>query len=224
MTYVSPVQCLCDQCVGAFENANPALAPILRQAVIEGRVNPEIGLDCIPGPLKTPYASGNPATISLHIVHLEMLWAFTYGMFVSYEHEMREAMIRKGLLPAESAYSNTVLRRAGNLLKWSKGLHAIHSSWPTDAPAPTCYLPEEKALTEKINTIFLAAVAVMLHHELCHAAQGHMVAGRTAQEVLDQEKEADDFAHHQFLNGFSEEYIRRVLGGPCWSRGFHAST
>lgn len=54
MPYVSPVQCLCNQCVGVFENANPATAPMLRQAVADGRVNPEIELFCVPAFQKRP--------------------------------------------------------------------------------------------------------------------------------------------------------------------------
>lgn len=214
MPYVSPVQCLCNQCVGVFENANPATAPMLRQAVADGRVNPEIELLCVPGVPKTPYVSGDPPTISLHVVHLEMVWAFTYGMFVSFEHEMREAMLRKGMHPPEPPYSDEVRRRAGNLLKWSKELHRAYTSWPADAPKPESHLSEEKDLVGKVNTIFLTAVALMLHHEFCHAAHGHMASGRTPQEILEQEKEADDFAHHQFINGFSDEHKRRILG---WS-------
>jgi hypothetical protein len=143
-----------------------------------------------------------------------MVWAFTYGMFIAYEHEMREQMVRRGMHPPEPPYSDEIRRRAGNLLQWSKELHRTYTNWPADAPRPECHLPEEKELAGKVNTIFLTAIALMLHHEFCHAAHGHLVKDRSPEEILAQEKEADDFAHHQFVNGFSDEHKRRILG---WS-------
>lgn len=214
MSANSPVRSLCAQILGTFENASPATAAMLRQAVAEGGIDSGIELDCAAGVPKTPYVSGNPPTITLHITHLEMLWAFTYGMFVLYEHEMREAMLQQGLPVSDMADSEDVRRRAGELLRWSKGLRHDFTDWPSDAPSPVSYLPEEKSLTEKVNTLFLTAAALMLHHEFCHAIQRHMAPHRTPGEILEQEKEADDFAYHQFLDAASTELDKRKLG---WS-------
>jgi len=214
MSDASPVQCLCGQILHVFENANATSAPMLRKAVAEGSINAAIELNCVAGIPKTPFVDGIPPTIWLHITHLEMLWAFTYGMFVSYEHEMRETMVRMDILPTVPAYSETIRRRAANLLLWSKGLRQAYTEWPSDAPSPKSYLPEEKTLAGKVNTIFLAAVALMLHHEFCHAVQRHMAPDRAPEEILEQEKEADDFAHHQFIDGSSAEHDKRI---QAWS-------
>lgn len=210
----SPMHSLCSQILGTFENANPAASVMLRRAVADGSIDPGIELDCAAGMPRTPCVSGNPPTITLHITHLEMLWAFIYGMFVLYEHEMREAMLQQGLPVSDPAYSEDVRRRAGVLLLWSKGLRHEYAEWPADAPTPVSYLPEEKTLTEKVNGLFLTAAALMLHHEFCHATQRHMAPNRTPSEILEQEKEADDFAHHQFLDAASTELDKRKLG---WS-------
>jgi len=210
----SPVRSLIGQILSTFENANPATASMLRQAVAAGSINPELELDCVAGAPRTPYISGNPPTITLHITHLEMLWAFIYGMFVLYEHEMREAMLHQRLPVSDPAYSEAVRLRAGNLLVWSKSLRNDYTQWPTDAPSPMVYLPEEKQLSEKVNNLFLSTAALMLHHEYCHATQRHMAPNRTSEEILEQEKEADDFAHHQFLDAASTELDKRKLG---WS-------
>lgn len=214
MGFSSPVRPLCDQCLGVFETANPSSTPMLRRAVAEGHVNPQIDLNCVAGVPRAPYVAGTPATISLHITHLEMLWAFTYGLFVSFEHEMREAMLHKGMDVAVPAYSEVIRRRAANLLGWSKRLHVGYSAWPIDTPSPISHLPEESELVGKVNTLFLKAVALMLHHEFCHAAHGHMAKGLTPEEILEQEKEADDFAYHQFISNFSSEREKRIL---AWS-------
>jgi hypothetical protein len=214
---VSPIRVLTGQILQAFENANPATAPLLRKAVATGRIDAAIDLDLVADIPRGSFAEvidGSPTTIHLHIIYLEMLWAFTYGMFVSYEHEMRETMLHMRLPVSAPGYSETVRRRAGNLLCWSKKLRHAYSKWPADAPSPISYRDEEKELSGKVNTIFLAAVALILHHEFCHASQGHTTPGWTREQILELEKEADDFAHHQFLDGLSAEHDKRIRG---WS-------
>jgi hypothetical protein len=164
---------------------------------------------------KTPVIhSGPPPTISLHVTHLEMLWAFIYGLFVAYEHHMREHMVRQGLRISDSPYSDEVRRRAHKLLEWSKNLRHGYTEWPAGTPSPQRYLWEEKQLTEKVNNLFLTAGALMLHHELAHAIQGHIAPGATDAEALEQEKDADDVAHHQFLDAASTEVDKRIR---AWS-------
>ena len=214
---VSPIRVLTGQILQAFENANPATAHLLRQAVATGRIDAAINLDLVASIPRGPFAEvveSSSTTIHLHITYLEMLWAFTYGMFVSYEHEMRETMLKMGRPVFAPAYSETVRRRAENLLCWSKDLRNAYAKWPANAPSPVSYRREEKELTGKVNTIFLAAVALILHHEFCHASQGHMTSGWTREQALELEKEADDFAHHQFLDGLSAEHDKRIRG---WS-------
>lgn len=200
----------------AFAHANPVVPELLRQAIADGRLNPEIALDSHARPPRTPECSGVPAQITLYLSHLEFLWAYTYSAFVAYEAWMRASMVEAQMEAPPPEFSPEVQHRARCLGQWARSLVDEYTVWPADLPSPRDQPTAlEREISKKVNTIFLGTVSLLLHHEFAHGVLGHLAAGASRHEdVLEMEKEADVAAYDSVVGSTSDEQHRR-LGG--WS-------
>lgn len=213
----SPINSLCGQISHAFENPNGSALPRLKEVVSAGLLDP--GIDLVQdGAMRMPCVSrasaSEPATIALHVHYLQTLWAFIYAFFVIYEEGVQRPLMNKAF-DGSIDYRPPLLLRAGQLLAW---IATDDSAWPDNLPSPTySEAGVEKEFADKANTIFIYAVAFLLHHEFAHVALGHLGVVNAMQNDADKkqlEQEADEFAFSALILQSDDEAHRRSKG---WS-------
>nr|WP_241093464.1 phage exclusion protein Lit family protein [Xanthomonas sp.] len=161
---------------------------------------------------------GEPAFIQLHLPHLELLWAFTYGWLVQHE-EVQRRMIDKsfdGVLEFNTAF----LQRSQHLLNWASSLRGGYTRWPDGLPSPvTSTSDAEKNMCDKVNGIFQYAVAFLMYHEFAHARQGHIgvvaphdMTAEALATSIEMEREADDFAYRVMVALHEDDSVKRLKG------------
>lgn len=196
----SPVLALEHNVTWAFENATPYSGESLSEAVRNGQVSAEIGLNCnqSDAPPKGPilHRPNSKAVPEMHLSlkHLELLWSFIYSWMVIYESGIQKPML-KGSWNGSLDITNPVIQRALQLRDWSASLRTSPSKWPVDLPSPLHYPSEqEQWYGEKANLVFQQAAAFLLGHEYAHALGKHLEAitpDVSDYEAVLAEKEAD---------------------------------
>ncbi len=213
----SPINSLCGQISHAFENPNGNALPRLKEVVSAGLLDP--GIDLVQeGAMHTPYirraSASAPATIALHVHYLQTLWAFIYAFFVIYEEGVQRPLMNKAF-DGTIDYRPPLLLRAGQLLAW---IATDDSAWPDNLPSPTySEAGVEWEFALKANSIFVHAVAFLLHHEFAHVALGHLDQVNAIQNDVDKkllEQDADEFAFSALICQSDDEAHRRSKG---WS-------
>lgn len=196
----SPVLALEHNVTWAFENATPYSGASLSEAVNNGRVSAEIGLNCDltaappTGPfLYRPTAKAVPE-MHLSLKHLELLWSFIYSWMVIYERGIQMPMLA-GIWNGSVDTSDPIIQRALQLREWSASLRTLASHWPAHLPSPIHYpSDQEQWYGEKANLVFQQAAAFLLGHEYAHALGKHIEAitpDVSDVEAVLAEKEAD---------------------------------
>ena len=161
------------------------------------------------GPFVQARDDGIPE-VHIHVVFLELLWAFIYSWMVLYEEGVQRPQLPGTELPTGPAPSD-LLERADALKNWSQSLARGYSPWPSHLPSPKDYANSaEKYFGEKANYVFQHATAFLLSHERAHAVFEHLplVKDQPSNNVLklQLEKEADVFAFDDLvLPGLSDD-------------------
>lgn len=218
----SPILALEGNIIHAFENPNGSAVDQLRIAVDEGLVSHELDLlmDLVPprGP-RVIRPEQQPASIALHLPHLELLWAFTYGWAVLYEEAVQRPWIN-GTYDGRILLTTDLTRRAAALLEWASGLRQAYTPWPAGLPSPEhSDSAQERDYVLKVNGIFQYATAFLLYHEFGHVRQRHFDAvdpqdggAEALTTAVQLEREADDFAYRLLVAHDDPEPIRRLKG------------
>lgn len=218
----SPISALADHIIHAFENPNGSAVELLREAVSEGIFNPELDLATDSGPPRGPRAircAQQPAYIAIHVPHLELLWAFTYGWVVLYEEAVQRPLI-EGNFDGRIMLATGLTARAAELLQWASELRISYTRWPVGLPSPMhAASPQEQEYASKVSKIFRYATAFMLYHEFGHIRQGHICAvepGNTdpgaRATAIQLEREADDYAFGALVAYHDSEDDRMLKG------------
>lgn len=207
----SPVLGLRHNVVARFEAA--LSIETLQRDVAEEIVSPAIDIGMAAAPPQTPCVDGRPAQIFVGLSYLEGLWAAAYGLFVRQEHQMRLATREwEGREPDGIEFSPAMVARAEELLEWARSISKEYTDWPKDLPSPRHHpTTMEGDIARKINSIFVDAVAFLLHHELVHAQYGHVALG-TNEERLQREKEADIAAFSRFFDHTTSLHEFKLIG------------
>nr|WP_312383302.1 phage exclusion protein Lit family protein [Stenotrophomonas geniculata] len=218
----SPILALEGNIVQAFENPNGSAVEQLRVAVEEGLVSHQLDLMMDFAPPRGPCivrSQQRPASIVVHVTHLELLWAFTYGWVVLYEEAVQRAMI-DGVFDGRILLEADLTSRAAALLEWASGLRNAYTPWPRGLPSPThADSEQERSYALKINGIFQYATAFLLYHEFGHVQLGHLdaidlydEAPETLVTAVQLEREADDFAYRALVAHDDSDPVRRLKG------------
>ncbi len=216
----SPVECLQYNIIDAFENPNGSAVDELRATVSRGLISPDLDLHLDLGPPRGPHVTkveGQPASIVLHISHLELLWAFIYGWIILYEEAVQRPML-DNQFDGRILLRNDLISRAAELLEWASGIRNNYTPWPEGLPSPQHSESDaERDYALKANGIFQHAAAFLLYHEYGHVRQGHLDAVDPAQErahrlatAVEMEREADDFAYRVLVGNHDSEDIRKL--------------
>lgn len=215
----SPMAALLGNIIHAFENPNGSAVNLLRHAVSQGLVSDALDMlldQTKPMAPRVIRPKDGAAIIQLHIVHMELLWAFIYGWLVLYEEGVQGPML-EGTFDGRIHLNNALKLRAAQLLDWASGLKDQYTSWPRNLSSPTYFESlEEQSYALKTNNIFQQSAAFLLFHEFGHVRQEHFnaidhrdtVEARTASIEL--EREADDFAFRVLVSTDDDEETRRV--------------
>lgn len=218
----SPILSLEGNIIHAFENPDGSAAELLRESVAEGLVSHELNLlmDLVPprGPSVNRPAH-QPASIALHMPHLELLWAFIYGWVVLYEEAVQRPWIN-GTYDGRILLTTDLERRAAALLEWASSLRQAYTPWPAGLPSPEhAESAQERDYAWKVNGIFQYATAFLLYHEFGHVRQRHFGAldprGNDAAALataIQLEHEADDFAYRVLVAHDDSEHVRSLKG------------
>lgn len=218
---ISPIDSLKNNIVHAFENPNGSALDLLKDAIQQKKISSEIDLlvdSSGPRGPRVVKRDGEPAFIQLHLPHLELLWAFTYGWVVQHE-EVQRQMIQK-TFTGELRFDTAFLQRSQQLLIWAESLRAGYTNWPVGLPSPVIHASDaEKSMCEKVNGIFQYAVAFLMYHEFAHARQGHIgivapddVTAEALQVSIEMEREADDFAYRVMVSLHDDDSVTRLKG------------
>lgn len=205
----SPVLALEHNVTWAFENATPYAGIRLANAVSDGTVVGEIGLDCdsTSAPPKGPFLQRNISTgipeIHVSLKHLELLWSFAYSWMVIYEQGIQKPLI-DGTWTGTVDASDPIVSRAMQLRDWGASLQTQCTSWPQGLPSPRDYACDiERWYGEKANLVFQEATAFLLGHEFAHAAGMHLdflSPGSPDCDAIEAEKDADVAAFESVVN------------------------
>lgn len=218
----SPILSLEGNIIHAFENPDGSAVELLRESVAEGLVSHELNLlmDLVPprGPSVNRPAH-QPASITLHMPHLELLWAFIYGWVVLYEEAVQRPWIN-GTYDGRILLTTDLERRAAALLEWASSLRQAYTPWPAGLPSPEhVESAQERDYALKVNGIFQYATAFLLYHEFGHVRQRHFGAldsrGHDAAALataIQLEHEADDFAYRVLVAHDDSEHVRSLKG------------
>lgn len=163
-------------------------------------------------PPRAVQPNDGPPSLELHVVHLELLWAFIYSWMVIYEQGVQRPML-DGRFDGQINFDTPLKVRAARLLDWAASLKDGHTDWPEGLPSPVHHHEDdERDIILKANGIFQQATAFYLFHEFAHVQQGHldfMTAEANTevdpQAVLEMEKEADDFAYRVMVSPDDDE-------------------
>lgn len=210
----SPVLALEHNVIWAFENATPFAEKRLADAIANGVVGPEIGLncDCTTAPPKGPFLHriSSTAVPEMHVSlkHLELLWSFAYSWMVIYERGIQEPHIKK-TWTGEVDTTDPILRRAMQLRDWAASLRTECTPWPQGFPSPRSYACDiERWYGEKANLVFQQAAALLLGHEFAHATGGHLdflSANTPDTDAIEAEKEADASAFASLVEDVDDD-------------------
>lgn len=220
----SPILLLQGNILEAFENPNGSAVEMLRAAIEEGIFRHELDLSLDETPPVSPIVirpRGEPAYIQLHVVHLELLWAFVYGWIVLYEEAIQRPWI-EGDYDGRILLESELTQRAAELLNWASSLRSGYTHWPDDLPSPRHSHPgPERDYVHKANGIFQQAAAFVLFHEFGHIRQQHLdvvhprdQAVEALATAIEMEREADDFAFRVLVSANDDEATLRLKG---WS-------
>lgn len=212
----SPLTGLVGPILRTFEKAVDVST--LSKAVNQGAIDSAIHFE---QSAKLPHAYSPtglaPWSMRVGVAYLEGLWAYSCGLLLWQENQMRLAAQEwKQRLPSNGLEFNQSLEHAEQLIVWACSLPTAYTRWPLALPSPDLRtLPKDyRDLAEKTATIFRVAVAWLLHHEFAHAQYRHGVHGIPESERLEQEKDADIVAYSRFFDDSSSEGDRRLMG---WS-------
>jgi hypothetical protein len=213
----SPVLELEHNVTWAFENATPYAGVRLAEAVSNGMVANEIGLNCdeITAPPKGPFLERLKNTdvpeIHISLKHLELLWSFIFSWMVIYERGFRELLI-DGRWTGEIDSSDPILQRAMQLRDWSVSLRTLCTPWPQELPSPRNYSCDiERWYGEKANLVFQQAAAFLLGHEFAHVMCRHLDSGAAnlpALDAIEAEKDADVVAFASIVDAAEDDTDR----------------
>lgn len=219
----SPIDVLLDPLTFAFENPNGSAVAQINQAVAAGSISCELELHCDEGPPRAPSATrieGQPATIHMHVPHLEMVWAVTYGWFVLFEEGVQRPSIA-GTFDGRILLNDDLTQRAAQVLNWAAGLRANYSSWPAGLPSPQSFATEsERKYVSATNNVFQQAMTFLFFHEFAHASQRHFdflgAESAPADDIsrIQLEREADDFAFRAMISTVADEETRALKAWP----------
>lgn len=219
----SPILALSENVIHAFENPNGSAVPELTEAIQAGLLSDELVMDmeqARPRPPRAVKQSDAPANIHVHVAHLELLWAFSYGWAVLFEEGIQRPMI-DGTYQGAILLDSPLKRRAAALLDWASSLRGTYAPWPEQLPSPVHYESvEEESYALKTNGIFQQAVAFFLFHEFCHVRQRHFEfladgsADVDATSRIEMEREADDFAYRALVATTDDEASKVLKAWP----------
>lgn len=161
-----------------------------------------------------PYFDHVTRTICIQDSYLAFLWAYVYSQFVIYEFGV-QLPLTQGKNAGVIEFDTELLRRAKQLECWALSFAETYAVWDENVlpnpRSPTEGGSEEKKYIEKANGVFLKAVVFLLFHEYAHAIFDHVADG-TDLYLLEQEKDADNFALDQVVFTCKTEKDKQITG------------
>lgn len=170
----SPVLALEHNITAAFESFQKNASEIVAQGLLDGEILLEVDA-ALPRTPSVSRAAGAAAQIRVHVVLLELLWAFVYSWMVRYEETVQKAQLCGDDVGSTTSHNNDLVTRAEALWAWARNLRSDYTMWPKDLPSPVAQADEfETYYAEKANFVFERATAFILLHECAHVTQGHL--------------------------------------------------
>jgi hypothetical protein len=209
-----PVKALEHNIIFEFEKLATQNGHDLREAVDKKLISGEIEYQIDTNLPRGPYFDHVSRTICVQDSYLAFLWAYVYSQFVIYEVGV-QLPLTQGRNTGVIEFDTELLRRAKQLECWALSFAETYTAWDESVlpnpRSPTEGGSEEKAYIEKANAVFLKAVVFLLFHEYAHAIFDH-VPNETDSYLLEQEKEADNFALDQVVFTCTTEKDKQIAG------------
>lgn len=209
-----PVKSLEHNIVSEFEKLASQNGCELRDAVDKKLIHPEIEYRIDTNPPRGPYFDHVSRTICIQDSYLAFLWAYVYSQFVIYEVGV-QLPLTQGINTGVIEFDTELLRRAKALEFWALRFAETYTAWDENVlpnpRSPAQGGSEEKTYIEKANAVFLKAVVFLLFHEYAHAIFHHVPSG-TDSYLLDQEREADNFALDQVVFTCTSDKEKQIAG------------
>ncbi len=220
-----PIRVLQNNVIHHFENVRDDALEKHKRWVNSGKLQP--GIKWLIGREKaiSPYADCASKEIVIQEVFLAYIWAMTYSLVVIYEETIQKKMMA-GQWNGNVELNTPLLQNAERLFNWALTLTDRYSDWNKNLPNPeTHHTVDEKYYAEKVNGIFLNAIAFILFHECCHLVNDHCEfinrSGNKAVNQLTQseeqnyktlENEADIFAIESLISSTDSNQCKLVKG------------
>ncbi|MDR1830920.1 MAG: hypothetical protein LBQ76_09145 [Candidatus Fibromonas sp.] len=225
----SPIRALEHNITFHFEQKNKSFCNRVLEEIKNGNIEPHFNYEIGSKIIQSPFVICKEKTIQIQERFLEFMWAFIYSHWVKFEEgQMKyELNIKYG---EKNEIDMTVIKRASLLRYWAFSLLNELTDWDIQLPNPNpkayAYMSEkEKIYAEKVNTIFLDAIGILLWHEAshiinCHCEEMIKIKEKTNDKTTEQdknfilvcEKEADNQALEILMNEETDQPQRMLKG------------
>ena len=206
-----PVRVLKNDILPWFEGKYPEFQKELEDIAEQFSMSMAIEYYCDEAPIlndqkddMTPIISFD-GQIKIHETFLSYVWGLSYASLVIYDEYIHGP--RTGEQPAHGKPLGYFLPKGYDVLNHAISLIKEFKNWPSDLPNPEIYNDEDSFYVEKTKRIYLAAVDLILCHELAHVACGHLKTLKdrgvyiTPSKIKEFEHEADKWAFIHVIKG-----------------------
>ncbi len=202
-----PVDVLTNSIPHGLEQAAARSNHSMAKSVAEGLISRIIKYNNDGGRPRPPEASLKTRKIHIQQSYLAYLWAFSYSSFVVFEQYVQKSAIEGAWVPM-----NDLLRKADALWRWAERFARKIEPWDPALPSPTHEGDErQQEFVRKTNEVVLRAMTYLLSHEYAHLTLKH-TRDADAHWLIEQEKDADNFARSLLVDDSSSEEQKLVAG------------